>query len=259
MISYLPNWHNNQQILRLNILMLEILTCPCKSVTTLVLLMLVNVNLHSPSWAGQKSGHHELYLLPHIIPKPTMNLSILTADILVQTANIVDLNFSSDLLTSFPESSFSNKNVLSCWKSFSSFPLYLTNTHTHTHSNLYHSVPGQVDLSSSSFSSPIGGHLHASIQSSTFFLVLSEVKSFSRVRLFVTPWTAVCQAPLSMGFSRQEYWSGFPVPSQWIFPIQGPNLGLPHCRQILYQLSHQGSSLGSFLCPNLSWSLWPSI
>ena len=165
MISYLPNWHNNQQILRLNILMLEILTCPCKSVTTLVLLMLVNVNLHSPSWAGQKSGHHELYLLPHIIPKPTMNLSILTADILVQTANIVDLNFSSDLLTSFPESSFSNKNVLSCWKSFSSFPLYLTNTHTHTHSNLYHSVPGQVDLSSSSFSSPIGGHLHASIQS----------------------------------------------------------------------------------------------
>ena len=36
---------------------------------------------------------------------------------------------------------------------------------------------------------------------------------FSRVRLFVTPWTAACQAPLSMGFSRQEYWSGVPLPS----------------------------------------------
>ena len=33
---------------------------------------------------------------------------------------------------------------------------------------------------------------------------------FSRVQLFVTPWTVTCQAPLSMGFSRQEYWSGLP-------------------------------------------------
>ena len=35
-----------------------------------------------------------------------------------------------------------------------------------------------------------------------------KVKSLSRVQLFATPWTAACQAPLSMGFSRQEYWSG---------------------------------------------------
>ena len=35
---------------------------------------------------------------------------------------------------------------------------------------------------------------------------------FSRVRLFVTPWTVARQAPLSMGFSRQEYWSGLPFP-----------------------------------------------
>ena len=35
----------------------------------------------------------------------------------------------------------------------------------------------------------------------------------SRVRLFETPSTATCQAPLSMGFSRQEYWSGVPFPS----------------------------------------------
>ena len=39
------------------------------------------------------------------------------------------------------------------------------------------------------------------------------MKSLSRVRLFVTPWTAAYQAPLPMGFPRQEYWSGLPLPS----------------------------------------------
>ena len=40
-----------------------------------------------------------------------------------------------------------------------------------------------------------------------------KVKSLSRVRLLATPWTAAHQAPLSMGFPRQEYWSGVPLPS----------------------------------------------
>ena len=40
-----------------------------------------------------------------------------------------------------------------------------------------------------------------------------KVKSLSRIRLLATPWTAAYQAPLSMGFSRQEYWSGVPLPS----------------------------------------------
>ena len=45
-----------------------------------------------------------------------------------------------------------------------------------------------------------------------------KVKSFSRVRLLATPWTAAYQAPLSMGFSRQEYWSGVPLPSpKWYY------------------------------------------
>ena len=44
-----------------------------------------------------------------------------------------------------------------------------------------------------------------------------KVKSLSRVWLLATPWTAAYQAPLSMGFSRQEYWSGVPLPS----PVQG--------------------------------------
>ena len=41
----------------------------------------------------------------------------------------------------------------------------------------------------------------------------SSVQSLSLVRLFVTPWTAAYQAPPTMGFSRQEYWSGLPLPS----------------------------------------------
>ena len=40
-----------------------------------------------------------------------------------------------------------------------------------------------------------------------------KVKSLSRVRLLATPWTAAHQAPPSMGLSRQEYWSGVPLPS----------------------------------------------
>ena len=44
-------------------------------------------------------------------------------------------------------------------------------------------------------------------------LLLLLLSRFSRVRLFETPWTAAYQAPLFMGFSRQEYWSGVPLPS----------------------------------------------
>ena len=43
----------------------------------------------------------------------------------------------------------------------------------------------------------------------------------SSVRLFVTPWTVACQAPLSMGFSRQEYWSELPCPSPRDLPDPG--------------------------------------
>ena len=42
-----------------------------------------------------------------------------------------------------------------------------------------------------------------------------KVKLLSRVQLFMTPWTVDYQAPLSMGFPRQEYWSGVPLPSLW--------------------------------------------
>ena len=48
-----------------------------------------------------------------------------------------------------------------------------------------------------------------------------KVKSFSRVRLLATPWTAAYQALPSMGFSRQEYWSGWPLPSSCCLPSNG--------------------------------------
>ena len=68
-----------------------------------------------------------------------------------------------------------------------------------------------------------------------FHIVVYEVKwkLLSRVRLFTTPWTIQ-----SVEFFRPEYWSGILL--QGIFPSQGSNPGLPHCRQILYQLSHKG-------------------
>ena len=59
---------------------------------------------------------------------------------------------------------------------------------------------------------------------------------------FVAPMG--CSPPLSMGFSRQEYWSGYFL-LQRIFPTQGSNLGILHCRWILYHLSHQGSKVKS--------------
>ena len=48
-----------------------------------------------------------------------------------------------------------------------------------------------------------------------------KVKSLSRVRLFATPWTVAYQAPPSIEFSKQEYWSGFPFPSPEDLPDSG--------------------------------------
>ena len=71
-----------------------------------------------------------------------------------------------------------------------------------------------------------------------------EVKweSLSCVLLFLTPWTVAHKAPLSMGFSRQEYRSGLPFPFTGYLPdilyTHGLNLSLLHCRQILNHLRH---------------------
>ena len=53
------------------------------------------------------------------------------------------------------------------------------------------------------------------------------MKSLKHVRLFVTPWTIAYQAPPSMGFSRQECWSGLPFPSPGDLPDPGIDPGSP--------------------------------
>ena len=70
----------------------------------------------------------------------------------------------------------------------------------------------------------------------------------SCVRLFATPWTIARQAPLSMGIlqARLLEWIATSF-SRGIFPTQGSNPGLLHCKQILYHLSHQGSHRNSYI------------
>ena len=51
------------------------------------------------------------------------------------------------------------------------------------------------------------------------------MKSLSLVRLYATPWTVACQVPPSMGFSRQDYWSGLPFPSPGDLPDSGTEPG----------------------------------
>ena len=54
-----------------------------------------------------------------------------------------------------------------------------------------------------------------------------KVKSLSHVQFFGTPWTVAYQAPPSMGFSRQEYWSGLPFPPSGDLPNPGIEPGSP--------------------------------
>ena len=80
---------------------------------------------------------------------------------------------------------------------------------------------------------------------------------FSRVQLFVTPWTVTCQAPLSMGFSRQEYWGGVLFPSvykiqpvhskgdqSWVF-FRGvmQKLKLPYFGHLMWKVDSLGKTL----------------
>ena len=62
-------------------------------------------------------------------------------------------------------------------------------------------------------------------------------------RLVATRWTVAYQALPSMGFSRPEYWSGMLFPSPGDLPDSGSEPGLPHCRQMLYHLSHRLMSI----------------
>ena len=68
-----------------------------------------------------------------------------------------------------------------------------------------------------------------------------SARMLSCVQFIVTLWTAVCQAPLSMGFFRQEYWSGLHALFQGIFPTQGSSPVSPSLQADSLLLSHWGS------------------
>ena len=77
------------------------------------------------------------------------------------------------------------------------------------------------------------------------FDVKVKVKSLSRVRLFATPWTVAYKLLRPWDSPGKSTRVGCRFLLQEIFPTQGSNLGVPHCRQTLYHLSHQGRLLTS--------------
>ena len=130
----------------------------------------------------------------------------------------------------------------------------------------HQSCPTLCDpIDSSPTGSPVPGILQARILEwvptsfSNAWKWKVKVKSLSRVRLLATPWTAAYQGPLSMGFSRQEYWSGLPLPSLLLIPshIQMQE-GLPLFKGISSFLSFLLSFPNSF-CPPFFLSFLPSV
>ena len=111
-----------------------------------------------------------------------------------------------------------------------------THTHTHTHiyilfhilfHDVYHRILNTVSCA---------------IQQDTAVYpsyICTVFSHFSRVQLLALQ-TVACQAPLSMRFSRQEYWSGLPCPPIEDLPDPGTEPCLLYCRRILYLLSHRG-------------------
>ena len=71
------------------------------------------------------------------------------------------------------------------------------------------------------------------------YILTYESEVISRVRLFATPWTVAHQAPLSMEFSRQEYWSGLPFPSPGDLPDPRIEPRSPSLQADIYHLSHR--------------------
>ena len=103
-------------------------------------------------------------------------------------------------------------------------------------------------------SSPIPGILQArvlewvAISFSNAWKWKVKVKSLSRFRLLATPWTAAYQAPPSMGFSRQEYWSGLPLPS----PLRSKSLHI-YLRNVAF-LSVLNCGFSGFILHSLTIS-----
>ena len=86
-----------------------------------------------------------------------------------------------------------------------------------------------------------------------------KVKSLSRVRLFATPWTVARQAPLSMGFSRPEYWSGLPFPSPGDLPNPRIEPGSPALQADSLSSEPPGKPYSIMLSANKNDFLFPFV
>ena len=86
-----------------------------------------------------------------------------------------------------------------------------------------------------------------------------KVKSLRRVWLFVTLWTVAHQAPPSMGFSRQEYWSGLPFPSPGDLPDPGIKPRSPAMQADALTSEPPGKPLDEFLGFSQSRPTWPMV
>ena len=83
------------------------------------------------------------------------------------------------------------------------------------------------------------------------------IQSLSHVRLCVTPWTVAHQAPLSVGSSRQEYWSGLPCPPPGDLPDSETEPASPACRRTLcHWASREAQTETCWLPSRWTWTPW---
>ena len=90
-----------------------------------------------------------------------------------------------------------------------------------------------------------------------YFVKCVCVQLLSRVRLFLTPRVVACQASLSMGFSRQEHWSGLPFPSPGNLPDSGIKPVCPRFPALAGEFFHHWATCESESHSVVSNSLWP--
>ena len=104
------------------------------------------------------------------------------------------------------------------------------------------------------FSSSIS--LHFSLNSSLIKGIIIQSLNQIESKSFATPWTVAHQAPLSVGFPREEYWSGLPFPSPGIFPTQGSNWISWVGRQFLYHWATREAPSKELFSLKLSVTTW---